>query len=355
MNDSATGLLVNQLQNHEENTLWIADENSLGVTSSIPPRPTLWVVSNRFDVYSQASDRGHQAQFSDYDFSAIADNSLDTIVYRVSKERAVVHHIANQARRLLKPGGKLFLAGEKNDGIKGYADKVGKLLGTKTSAKKQGLCYVAEICKNDAPNEGLKQTTLDDKHYSELRQLDELTSSQGSKIAWWSKPGQFGWNKKDQGSDLLISQAETLFSQKSFPSNLVDLGCGYGFLTLMTRDWPVKERYATDNNAAAIASARKNFATANLDVTLTADDCGNAITEKFDGLLCNPPFHQGFANDSSLTHKFLSNAARLLSTTGVALFVVNQFIPLEKLATAYFAQSERLVDDGQFKVIALRH
>ncbi|MAZ86332.1 MAG: rRNA methyltransferase [Cellvibrionaceae bacterium] len=355
MNDSVSSLLLNFLQNNDEQTLWIADENALGTAATVSPRPSLVIVSNRFDIYTQAIEQGHNAQFSDYDFSAIEDESLDAIAYRVSKERAVVHHVANEARRTLKPGGILRLVGEKYDGIKGYTDKISKLLGVKSPAKKYGNSYVAELKKSEQTRADTSDKVLDDKQYAELRQIDQLISNQGSELAWWSKPGQFGWNKTDQGSALLIQQAEVLFAQTRYPSRVMDLGCGYGYLTLMTTDWPHTLRFATDNNAAAIASAKRNFEAAGLNVTLVADDCGSSIQEEFDCLLCNPPFHQGFAHDSSLTQKFLANAARLTATQGVALFVVNQFIPLEKMAAKYFRNIDKLVDDGHFKVVALKH
>ncbi len=354
MNDLASALLVEHLQNGNEKTLWVADENTLNMASAVTARSTLSIISNRFDIYSQACAQGHNAQFSDYDFSSIPNDSLDKIIYRVSKERAVVHHIANEAQRILKLGGCFCIAGEKNDGIKGFTDKIGKLFGAKSTAKKHGSCYIAEIYKHDRTQPELDSKTLDDKQYTQLRQIGQLTDTQGAALDWWSKPGQFGWNKTDLGSALLIQQAEEVFSQSEFPSSLLDLGCGYGYLTLMTKDWPVPLRYATDNNAAAIAAAAKNFEMANLEVTLLADDCGTSITKTFDALLCNPPFHQGFANDFKLTQKFLSNASRLVSHRGVCLFVVNQFIPLEKLAAEHFRSIEVLTNDGQFKVVELR-
>jgi 16S rRNA (guanine1207-N2)-methyltransferase len=355
MTDLSLSLLLPHLQSITNKTLWIADENALGIASAITRDEKFQAISNRYDIFVEMQSRGLNATFSDYDFSAQDDNSFDTIIYRVSKERAVVHHIFNHALRLLKNGGKLLLAGEKSEGIKGYVDKAGKLFGDKVSAKKQGNAYFAELIKHsDYSTRQSSGTLLDDKQYQSLRATGELTVNNEA-LSLYSKPGQFGWNKKDQGSELLISTAETYFAERDFPNSIIDLGCGYGFLTLKTKGWPTTIRSATDNNAAALASAKKNFLAASMVVELTADDCGSAIEAKFQCVLCNPPFHQGFSNDSELTQKFLSNTARLTVSTGVALFVVNQFIGLEKMALEYFSKTETLASDGQFKVIALYH
>lgn len=355
MTDPCLALVLPYLQAPTVETLWVADENTLGGTNLAGDARLLHCITNRFDIFQEINGVGVSVEFSDYDFTATPDESVDRFVYRVSKERAVVHHVINNALRCLKPHGELILVGEKTDGIKGYSDKAGKLFGVKVNAKKHGVSYCAKISKNISfEQQRDSNRLLDDKSYSSLRATASLDVD-GEALAFYSKPGQFGWNKQDQGSELLIKAAEQYLSQREPPQSLLDLGCGYGFLMLKTKHWNVVDRVATDNNAAALASAEKNFSAAALKVSVIADDCGKDIKPSFECVLCNPPFHQGFSNDSSLTKKFLSNAARLTQKNGVALFVVNQFIPLEKLATDYFSHSQLLDSDGQFNVVALRH
>lgn len=355
MTDPSLHLVLPYLQSPTINTLWVADENALGTVASIRNSHHLQCVTNRYDIFQEMNTAGVNTAFSDYDFSEVPDSSVELFVYRVSKERAVVHHVINNALRCLKLDGKLILVGEKNDGIKGYCDKASKLFGNKVKAKKSGYHYSATIPKAvDFITSRDTNSLLDDKHYSTLRSTGSLEVN-GETLELYSKPGQFGWNKQDQGSQLLIKTAEQYFAARSFPQDLVDLGCGYGFLTLKTKHWPTLRRAATDNNAAALTAAKRNFLSAGMSVAVTPDDCGKTITDVFECVLCNPPFHQGFANDSALTQKFLHNAARLTKPKGVALFVVNQFIALEKLSSEYFACAQRLDEDGQFKVVALSH
>lgn len=66
-------------------------------------------------------------------------------------------------------------------------------------------------------------------------------------------------------------------------------------------------------------------------------------------------FHQGFSVDGDMAVKFLSATKRLLNRSGQALFVVNNFIPLEQKAKAYFRYIDVLANNGSFKLVALAH
>ena len=76
---------------------------------------------------------------------------------------------------------------------------------------------------------------------------------------------------------------------------------------------------ATDNNAAAIVSARKNKALMTTPTNIVTSDCADSIQEKFDLILCNPPFHQGFKHIQALTRKFIHACKRTLEKKGKAL------------------------------------
>ncbi len=349
MNDLALAWLTRMMmQENAAKALWCSDENalaSLPAAEQWPHKPLL--MTNRWDVAQQAERLGFNSRFSDFDFSELSDASLSHVFYRISKEKPVTHYIINQAHRLLMPGGKLFLCGQKNEGIKTYIDKAGKLFGCTASAQKNGTVYSA-VLDNMLPQNDQR---LDDSVYPQLRPIN---SPQG--ITIHSKPGLFGWNKIDQGSEFLIQALPALLDQlPQPPKRLLDLGCGYGYLTLMTANLPLEQRVLTDNNAAALHTARRNCELNQIAAEIIAADAGDQIQQTFDLILCNPPFHQGFSVDSDLTDKFILSAKRLLAKHGIALFVVNQFIPLERKAREHFRQVNVLAHNSSFKLVTLAH
>ncbi len=338
--DPSLALLLNELRAETQAALWIADEHAANL--QLPAKANIEVISNRFDVASNLSNQGWRCQFSDLNCQHIPKGSLSRLYFRLAKEKPQVHHVINLAAELLKENGELIFSGSKQQGIKNYAKQAVKHLGGKGHVKKHGNEYLAIITR------GATTLPLDDKNYAQIRPT--LTYN-GINIV--SKPGQFGWNKLDQGSCLLAEQFSLATIQP--PTTILDLGCGYGFLALAAhQQWPEATITATDNNAAALLSCRKNFSIQHISGDIVAADCANTITQKHDLIICNPPFHQGFAIAQQLTEKFISNAHRLCQTDGNALFVVNGFIPLERIATNYFNDIQLLMDSGSFKLFQLK-
>lgn len=346
MSDASNLWLIEEIrQNRIAESLWFADENNyqdFSLLNRVEIKPG--VISNRWDIVQQALGQGFTAEFSDFDLTHLPDQSQKRIFYRVSKEKPLTHYLINQSARLLQAGGELLLCGEKNDGIKTYTDKAARLFGCSVKASKLGLGYCACLPLLSPQPEA----QLDDQSYPQLRQV-----SRSAELSFYSKPGLFGWNKIDQGSALLIAQLEQHLPSDPLQS-LLDLGCGYGYLTLMTGKLAIRQRFATDNNAAALLAAEKNFASQGLEVQLVAADAGDRLKEKVDLLLCNPPFHQGFGTEGDLTDKFLAAGRRLLKDSGWGFYVVNQFIPLERKAEKLFSQVQLLCQAQGFKVFCLR-
>ena len=318
--------------------LFIADENMAEdvlreIAQKIP------VITNRFNLFRAIQHSGSQHQFSDFDLSQIAAASLQRIYYRTSKEKAAVHFIINAATRLLKPQGELVLAGEKQQGIQTYIKKAEATLNSMALVKKDGPTRIGIIKKNKIG------ALLDDSDYTRLR-----PAIQANELIFYSKPGVFGWDKLDQGSAFLVNYLDRLPIKNS---RLLDLGCGYGYLSVMAHQHAPELIHATDNNAAALLACKKNFEQFKINGDVIADNIGASLTPGYDVILCNPPFHKGFDVTHGMTDQFLAASARLLEKSGQALFVVNGFIALEKLAANYFKNIETIADNRKFKVILL--
>lgn len=347
MSDPALLWLLGSIKSNPEGMgLWCIDENADESILSLPTLPNISVISNRWDIATQLSQQGWNALFNDFELDQIPANSVDNFFYRISKEKAVTHHLSNQAWRCLKNGGTLYICGQKNEGIKTYLDKIATLFGCARQTEKQGNAYVACLQKQ---KEFSATDILDSSDYANLRPISE-------KIL--SKPGQFGWNKLDQGSAFLIAELPAILQRESIkPQQCLDLGCGYGYLSLMASQVQacntVTQWILTDNNAAAILSASKNISTYGLPARVIADDCAASLQLKVDLLLCNPPFHQGFSVEGILTNRFLEAARRLVANQGIAVFVVNQFIPLEKKAASLFRRVDTVANNGSFKLVVL--
>ncbi|MFO1387796.1 methyltransferase [Cellvibrio sp.] len=345
MIDTPTLWLTQQIQQYTTaSSLWLTDENLLKQINGATSRSNNPVViTNRWDLAEQMKIAGFKTEFSDFDLSAIPDASVDHIFYRISKEKAVTHHLINESHRVLQANGKLWICGLKNEGIKTYIEKAASLFGCEKNIQKDGMNYSGLLIKQFETG-----ARLNDDDYANLRECIRI----GDKTLL-SKPGQFGWNKVDEGSEFLISAISELLASRVL-KHCLDLGCGYGYLTFASQHLNIRTRTLTDNNAAALATAKANCDRLGINARVVASDAGEKLDAPFDLILCNPPFHQGFSVDEDLTDKFLRNAAKLLDPDGVAYFVVNQFIALEKKAFPYFKHINLVARNKSFKIVELR-
>lgn len=349
MHDQALHLLFNQLQRlpAEAHCLWFADENSHEILPLLAARKAnLTVATNRYDIHQLALTQGLKSTFNDVIFDNISEQLFDAVFIRISKEKSVTHRAINQALTVLTNDGKLILAGYKNEGIKTYNQKSAAFFSEQSDSIKLKDAHTVTFSKKILSG---SEPALDDNNYSSIRAIGSF-----QEFSLLSKPGVFGFEKIDSGTRLLIEQADRYLTEQGFtPQSVLDLGCGYGLLAMTATTWGVKFICATDNNAAALAAVKANANHHNLNIEVIASDAGEQINEKFDVVLCNPPFHQGFTISGDLTDKFLKNASQKLIKNGIAFFVVNSFIGLEKKAGALFSKQQLLINNKQFKVVAL--
>lgn len=338
-------LLTRQFSRVSKKSLWVLDENPPLLLPT--PNTLIDIISNRYDVVESMQARGYNAQFSDFCFDTLDAQSYQNIFFRISKEKAVAHHVMNSARKLLSKDGQLIISGAKQEGIKGYIDRGKQLYTIKETLKGDKQHWGAIFERSETIGE-----PLDDKQYAQLRPI-EKTCNNLADFQFLSKPGVFGWNKIDAGSALLVSHLAPIYNTTPWPKTVLDIGCGYGYLSVACAKLLNSAVVACDNNAAAIQACRANLDTFDTKHQVIATNCTQQITTKFDLVICNPPFHTGFSVENDLTDQFLNGAKSRLAEGGIALFVVNLHIPLERKAKLYFKNISTLSDDKHFKIIRL--
>lgn len=94
-------------------------------------------------------------------------------------------------------------------------------------------------------------------------------------------------------SETLIAAATEHFSGTPGPKRILDLGTGPGTLLLAALDeWPKATGIGVDASEAALAYARRNAARLGMQARteLRIGDWAEGIDERFDLILCNPPY-----------------------------------------------------------------
>lgn len=159
-------------------------------------------------------------------------------------------------------------------------------------------------------------------------------------------PGVFSADGPDRGSILL---AEALPAK--FPSRVVDLGAGWGYLSraILARDG-VKELHLVEADHAALDCARLNIADPRAHFHW-ADARLWQVPHLAGAVVCNPPFHTGREADPGLGLAFLRAAAKMLAPDGTLWLVANRHLPYDPALRAAFREVEEIGGDGAFRLV----
>ncbi len=161
-----------------------------------------------------------------------------------------------------------------------------------------------------------------------------------------TRPGVFSADGIDPGSAMLAQHLPD-----RLPTRLVDLGAGWGWLTAQALAKPgVEVVHLVEADHAALQSARDNITDPRARFHW-ADGRDFRLAEPVNGIIMNPPFHEGRSADPRLGAAFIATAARLLTGAGRLWMVANRHLPYEQVLALHFGQVTEIAGDSRFKVI----
>ena len=132
-----------------------------------------------------------------------------------------------------------------------------------------------------------------------------------------SDNGVFSKNKIDYASKLLI---ETYLKEKHDIHNFLDVGCGYGFLSIVLSKVLNIKGLGIDINKRALKLAKKNNTLNESLVTYIESDIYNKVNDKYDLIITNPPIRAG----KNIVLTILKDASKYLNEEGELWFVINK-------------------------------
>ncbi len=251
--------------------------------------------------------------------------------------RAVVALIQNAASAL-RPGGQLWLAGERKRGVETFRRFAGEVFGRAETVLKKRHVRVVRATRGD-----------DDPASSEPPSLRVSLSDQEFTLA--GHPAVFSDGYIDPATQLL---AETLPVIKG---NQLDFGCGSGVVTVgLVRRSPAARTTAVDANLAAVATTRRTLQLNELDgVDVRGSYFGEELPDRsFDLVACYPPFHVGGGVNHAVGKRMLAAAARLLKPGGLLHVVLSSAQAYEGVLHEHFHEVVPLVATDRHRVLVGR-
>jgi 16S rRNA (guanine1207-N2)-methyltransferase len=162
-------------------------------------------------------------------------------------------------------------------------------------------------------------------------------------------PSVFAQGKLDEGTRLLIEALEVQPTDEA-----LDIGCGAGYIGLYIARL-ASNGFVTmvDASLASIALARHNIAESGLrNISVLAGDGAQAVlSQRFDLVVTNPPFHQGGIQTTEIAERFMREASQVLRPGGRFYLVANRFLKYEPTLRAHFKEINEAGGNTRFKVL----
>ena len=255
------------------------------------------------------------------------EGSFNTVLVTLPRARDAARARLHEAAQQMAPGGSLWVDGQKSDGIEGILREIKTFSGVSdVYSKAHGK--IARIDDPAAIPAGWARQTL--------------RPTAGFSAA----AGMFSPTGIDAGSAAL---AEALPDR--LPTRIVDLGAGWGWLSAQILTHPgVQLLHLVEADHSALAAARDNISDPRA-VFHWADARGFSLPDPVNGVIMNPPFHEGRAADPALGAAFIATAARLMTGSGRLWMVANRHLPYEAELARHFGQISEIGGDGRFKIL----
>ncbi|MFD2179938.1 16S rRNA (guanine(1207)-N(2))-methyltransferase RsmC [Veronia pacifica] len=158
-------------------------------------------------------------------------------------------------------------------------------------------------------------------------------------------PGVFSQNELDVGSRLLLDNLPKI------KGKVLDFGCGAGVIGAV-----IKSRFAdadihmVDVSALAVASAEETLRFNEIDGTVSASDVYSSVSDSFDFIVSNPPFHAGLKTYYAATETFIKDAPSYLTTKGQITIVANSFLRYPPLIEAALGECNVTAKTSKFAI-----
>ena len=150
---------------------------------------------------------------------------------------------------------------------------------------------------------------------SEIRTISY--ENKGIVFTFFSDLGVFSKDKIDYGSRVLV---ETIIQQGKKYNNILDVGCGYGFIGIVLGKLNEASVVFTDVNKRALHLCERNIKENKIKGEIALSNAYENITETYDLIVTNPPIRAG----KEVVLNIIRDARKHLKEDGELWFVIRK-------------------------------
>jgi 16S rRNA (guanine1207-N2)-methyltransferase len=280
-------------------------------------------------LYNGLIKRGVDAQ------PEITGNDFDMALILMTRHRGQNENFVTEALSRLKPGGRVVIAGSKEDGVQSLRKRLQAL-----------EVKIEHLAKYHAQAFWFTRPDNAEALAASLRVKPSFIADK-----FVTAPGMFSHAEVDAGSQYLAR-----YLPKDYKKHAADFGAGWGYLTVALAELSPGiegiDLYEADH--AALQAARKNVGhlcpkleTRYHWLDLARED----VKARYDLIVMNPPFHEGHAAEPGLGQAMIKTASQALRAGGELLMVANRGLPYEPVLKEHFRTSGETARNARYKVL----
>jgi len=271
--------------------------------------------------------------------------AFDVALLPIPKGREAARGMLWAARLALRPGGRLYVAGLNDGGIKTVMADASVLFGTPRTLTTRRRCRVAVAINKTS------SASAPDVYPAEWGDNPtQMQTRQFGEVIICTVPGLFSWDTLDEGTALLLDNLSIAPGER-----VLDIGCGYGVIGLTAAARGADYVVLSDDSLLAAHCAyagmqQNGFA----NVEVTAGNLFGGLPDTmrgtFDHIVSNPPFHHGFETDTQVMRRLCSEAGDWLHKSGKLTVVGNTFLRYDRLLRESFGRVRTIVENTRYAV-----
>ena len=271
--------------------------------------------------------------------------SFDVVVLEAPAGRKFARRWLALAGHTLKPGGQLYVAGPKAEGIESIIADAKALCGQSVTLayRDHNRVAMATMTAGHPAPDWVNEPGIAPGTWAEA---SVTIAGMRTRIA--SLAGIFSYDRLDTGTAFLLASAQFRSGER-----VLDAGCGWGALGIAAARAGAAQVDLIDNSLLAVAAAERNVADLGLaNARVLPSDALTAVAgERYDLIVTNPPFHTGKAVDYDAAGAFIAGAREMLNPRGRLLLVANAFIRYERAMQETFNSVETIAENDRYHVL----
>ncbi len=294
--------------------------------------------NNNFLDY-QAIRKKHKNKVSTIFTSVYQTNTChDLVIIAFPKSKAELNYTLAMITPCVNKTTKILLIGEKKGGIQSSPKLTKQLLSScqKVDAARHCLLFAGHF-NQEALSKNFDIQAWFEKYQVNIEDI-ELTIA--------SLPGVFSQKKLDVGTALLLKNLPSKMTGK-----VLDFGCGAGVIScFIAKKFPQAELSLLDVSALALTSAQETLKLNGVSGHTFPSNSLSEVTESYQHVVSNPPFHQGIKTSYLASEAFLTNINSRLIKPGKVTIVANSFLSYMPIMQKHIGETTIITKDHGFTI-----